>query len=155
MRLSEIAPESTGWTTVRPKITRALSAISKKIGAEFAPNKSGFVIYNDLGKAKDLGWEMGGWLGVNMYGRVSQNGAYGKNRIHASVSVLVSGETVRMTSDGGIEGERNVPVWQMELEPDASAEDILAMFEQFKEQVPKAIEVMNAEIDKLKAGPQA
>lgn len=35
MRASEIYEEKSGWETVRPKITRALGAMSKKLGADF------------------------------------------------------------------------------------------------------------------------
>ena len=154
MRLSEIKSTPTGWETVKPKAARALSAISKKLGAEFAPNKSGFIIRNDLGKGEDLGWPMAGWLSVTLYVDFRQNGAYGKNRLHAGVSVSVSGESVRMTGDGGMDSERDVPVWSKELEPDASVEAITAMFVELRDHIPQGIAAMESEIAKLKAGPK-
>lgn len=153
MRLSEISSDPTGWETVRPKIGRALSAISKKLGAEFAPNKSGFRMKEDLGQGRKLGWPNAGWLGVYLYVDFRQNGAFGGNKIHAGVSVSVMGETVRMTSDGGMDGERDVPVWSKELDPNAPAEEILAMFEELKSHIAEGVETMRDEVAKLKAGP--
>lgn len=94
-----------------------------------------------------------GWLNVFFYVDFRQNGAFGGNRIHASVSVSVSGETTRYTMDGPIENERDINVWSAELEPNASAEEILALLPQLQAAVPKGLEVYQAEINRLKKGP--